>query len=268
MEKIKTLSLNLMSFLYFAAGVNHFVNTPTYLKMMPDYLPAHGPLVYISGAIEMFLGLMLLNKKLRSLAAWGVILLLIAVFPANVYMYQLGGESFGIPDWVLLARLPAQLILIGWAYWHTSNPEFDQRIIETRVEIQAPVEKVWHELTHFSKYPEWNPFIVQAEGTFQPGTKSEVTIHPPGGVPMKFRQTVIEKSSNKRLSWRGSFLFGGLFDGVHYFEMKSLGTGKTELIHGEMFSGALIPLMSDLLKDTEQGFVLMNEALKSRAEKV
>jgi uncharacterized membrane protein len=56
---------------------------------------------------------------LQSLAAWRIIALLIAVFPANLYMYKLGGKAFHLPNWALLVRLPLQVLLIGWAYCYT-----------------------------------------------------------------------------------------------------------------------------------------------------
>lgn len=86
---------------------------------MPPYLPAHLALVYLSGAAEVVLGLLLWSPALRPWAAWGLIALLVAVFPANVYMYQQGGAAFGLPAWAPAARLPLQALLIAWAYAHT-----------------------------------------------------------------------------------------------------------------------------------------------------
>lgn len=266
MDKIKKLSLNLMSFVYFAAGVNHFVQPPFYIKMMPPYLPAHGFLVAASGVAEMALGLLLLNRYTRSLAAWGVILLLIAVFPANVYMYQQGGAAFGVPDWILTLRLPLQLLLVLWAYWHTKNPELDQKTIETQIVINADAAKVWRVFSNFADYKSWNPFIIAAEGTFQPKTKSDITHNPPGGVPIKFRNTIIENIPGKKLSWRGTFLWGGIFDGLHTFEIRALSDHETQFIQKEYFSGVAIPMAGEILSNTEKGFTLMNECLKAKCE--
>ena len=115
----KALNLALMSLFYVAAGIFHFVKPEMYLKIMPPYLPAPRALVFLSGVAEVTLGVGLLIPATQVWAAWGLIALLVAVFPANIYMYQLGGAAFGWPDWVLLARLPLQLVLIAWAYWHT-----------------------------------------------------------------------------------------------------------------------------------------------------
>lgn len=109
--------LYLMSGFYIFAGVMHFIKPRMYIKIIPPYLPNPTLLNALAGLFEIILGLGLLFESTRSLAAYGIILLLIAVFPANVYMYQKGSK--GIPKWILLLRLPMQLLLIGWAYVYT-----------------------------------------------------------------------------------------------------------------------------------------------------
>ncbi len=117
----------LMAFLYVLAGVMHFVRPEVYLPMMPDWLPAHRELVLLSGAAEILLGLLLLPAATRRPAAWGIILLLIAVFPANLHVALhdvplFGAEKgAGIGNWV---RLPFQLLLAWWA-WAYARPEAD-----------------------------------------------------------------------------------------------------------------------------------------------
>jgi uncharacterized membrane protein len=118
---IKQLSLGILSVFYIVAGVLHFIRPKMYLKIMPPYLPEPLLLVYLSGVAESLLGVLLLIPTLRPWAAWVIILLLVAVFPANVFMYQQGGKIFHTPPWVLLIRLPLQGLLIAWAYWHTFN---------------------------------------------------------------------------------------------------------------------------------------------------
>ena len=110
-----------MSIFYVLNGVNHFRATDLYLAIMPPYLPYHLELVYLSGAIEIILGLLLLIVKTRKWAAWGIIFLLITIFPANIYHLTSGGAGLGIPIWTLWVRLPFQLLFIGWAYWHTRD---------------------------------------------------------------------------------------------------------------------------------------------------
>tara|TARA_X000001036_G_scaffold432238_1_gene467797 strand:- start:36 stop:302 length:267 start_codon:yes stop_codon:yes gene_type:complete len=86
---------------------------------MPPYLPFHKELVYISGFFEIILGLMLVFKKTRFLAGWGLILLLIAVFPANIYLAQTNGAAMNVSAFVAWGRLPFQLVFISLAYWHS-----------------------------------------------------------------------------------------------------------------------------------------------------
>ncbi len=86
---------------------------------MPPYLPAPLALVYLSGAFEVLGGVGLLMPRFRRAAGWGLIALLVAVFPANLYMVTASGPftAQGIPLWALYARLPLQLVLIAWVYW-------------------------------------------------------------------------------------------------------------------------------------------------------
>lgn len=113
--------LYLMACLYFLAGINHFRNPKMYLRIIPPYLPNHKLLNYLSGAAEIILGALLIFPITKNYAAWGIILLLVAVFPANLYMFQNREASFGLPKWILLLRLPLQLLLICWAYLYTFN---------------------------------------------------------------------------------------------------------------------------------------------------
>ena len=104
--------------IFIVGGVLHFVKTDFYLKIMPPYLPFHGTLVILSGLIEIALGVLLLISSCSRLAAWGLIALLIAVFPANIHVY-LHQERFPLPAIVHLLRLPLQGLLILWAYAYT-----------------------------------------------------------------------------------------------------------------------------------------------------
>lgn len=115
---IQQIGLYLMSFLYIIAGINHFIKPKFYLAIMPPYIPAHELMVLLSGIAEVVLGIGLLFPLTRALAAWGIILLLLAVLPANVYMIT--SEKFSkIPTWILWLRLPLQFLLIWWAYIYT-----------------------------------------------------------------------------------------------------------------------------------------------------
>jgi len=111
-----------MAALYVAAGAGHFIMTRAYVRIMPDYCPAHRELVLVSGAAEIAGGLGLLVPPTRRTAAWGIILLLIAVFPANLWMVQHPERYPNVPLWISWLRLPLQLALIAWA-WQYTKPE-------------------------------------------------------------------------------------------------------------------------------------------------
>lgn len=119
MQKFKVVMKVLLAVFFIAAGMNHFANPDFYLKIIPPYLPWHAALNYLSGALEILLGALVLFPRFSRLAGLGLILLLIAVFPANVYM-ALNSQRFpAIPPAFLLIRLPLQLIPIFWAWWAT-----------------------------------------------------------------------------------------------------------------------------------------------------
>lgn len=96
------------------AGVNHFFRPRLYEAIMPPYLPWHSPLVAISGAAEVVLGVMLWNRRSTRLAGWGLMALLVAVFPANLHMALHPSRFAPIPAWLLWARLPLQPLMIWW----------------------------------------------------------------------------------------------------------------------------------------------------------
>lgn len=107
-----------------AVGVAHFVRPQPFVDIMPPYLPAHLPLVYLSGLFEVLGGLGLLLERSRRVAAWGLIALYVAVFPANIHMALHGVVPSGtepLPGWALWARLPLQLVFIAWAHRYTRS---------------------------------------------------------------------------------------------------------------------------------------------------
>lgn len=110
-----TISLILMAAFYIFAGLSHFRNPRFFLKITPPWVPNPELINLIVGGIEISLGLLLLWHTARSYAAIGVILLLIAVFPANVYHFQ-KARAKGKHVIPTLLRLPLQGLLIWWAY--------------------------------------------------------------------------------------------------------------------------------------------------------
>lgn len=112
-----------LAVLFVAAGVNHFVNPAFYVAIMPPYVPAPLFLVYLSGFFELLGGLAVLPRRTRAAAGWGLMVLLLAVYPANIHM-ALHPELFPeAPAWALYARLPLQFVFIAWAYWATRPDE-------------------------------------------------------------------------------------------------------------------------------------------------
>jgi len=116
---LKFISRCLLGALFVAAGLYHFINPDFYLKIMPPYLPWHLFLVYLSGLFEVALGIAVLIPKFTRMAAWGLIALLIAVFPANVHMALHPQLYPDLPALGLWLRLPLQVLFIAWVYWHT-----------------------------------------------------------------------------------------------------------------------------------------------------
>jgi uncharacterized membrane protein len=122
MRYVKTILKFVFAAFFVSAGVLHFARPEFFLKIMPDYIPQslHAPCVYISGLFEIVLGALLLVPRMQQRAAWGLIALLIAVFPANIFMYQHQTEvAPDVSPTLLLWRLPLQGVMIALAYWYT-----------------------------------------------------------------------------------------------------------------------------------------------------
>ena len=117
---MKTFSKYLLALSLVVTGSLHILRPDFYLKIMPPYMPWPLELVYLSGAIGLLLGLFLLVPRCSRWAAWGIIALLIAVFPANLYLYQ-HQEIMPGPPLLHLLRLPLQAVFILWASWHTKG---------------------------------------------------------------------------------------------------------------------------------------------------
>lgn len=115
-------SFFIMIVLYILAGVNHFIHPGFYLKIMPPWLPYRKELVFISGITEVLFALLLIPSSTRTFAAWAIIALLIAVFPANIQMSINYYKENNPHLWLTLARLLLQPLLIIWAYQFT-KPE-------------------------------------------------------------------------------------------------------------------------------------------------
>ena len=119
MTTFKTIVRVLFAAFFVVAGVTHFTNRDFFTSIVPPYLPSPVMLVYVSGVAEIVLGVMLLVPATTRIAAWGLIALLIAVFPANLHMAMNPQLYPGTPLAALLIRLPVQGVMVAVAYWFT-----------------------------------------------------------------------------------------------------------------------------------------------------
>jgi uncharacterized membrane protein len=119
---MRTALRGLFGVLFILAGLNHFRDPNFYINIMPPYLPWHRELVAISGVAEIALGTLLLFRRWAVLAGWGLIALLVAIFPANLHMAMNPQLYPSISPTALWLRLPVQGLLIAWAYIYTRPP--------------------------------------------------------------------------------------------------------------------------------------------------
>ena len=121
----KEILRGILSVSIIVVGITHFVKPEQYARIVPPQLPHPFQLVYISGFFEILGGIGLLIPLVSTAAAWGLIALFVAVFPANINMAVNSISIEGIPHYPILywARLPLQAVLIIWAWWYTRKPQ-------------------------------------------------------------------------------------------------------------------------------------------------
>jgi|SRR5262245_28631411 len=140
--------------------------------------------------------------------------------------------------------------------------------LDTQIEIESPLDRVWAILMDFPGYGRWNPFIRSISGVPAIGATLEVFIQPPGSGGMRFRPRVLVFESGRQLRWKGNLLLPGLFDGDHLLAVERRSDTHVVFHHSEIFSGLFVPLYKRALDTaTRQGFLAMNEALKREAER-
>ncbi len=110
--------LYLMAAIYIFAGMMHFIKPKVYLRIMPRYLPNPKLLVSLSGAVEIMLGIGLCFPSTKNIAISGIIAMLMVFLLVHFYMLSGKKAGAGIPQWVLLLRIPLQFGLMYWAYWY------------------------------------------------------------------------------------------------------------------------------------------------------
>ncbi len=118
---LKRAFLGMLALLFIASGISHFAYTDAFAAIVPDYLPWHVTLVWVSGAAELLLAVGILAPATRRLAGLLLIALMVAVFPANVEMALHVARFPAIPSWLIFARLPLPGLMIAWANWVTSS---------------------------------------------------------------------------------------------------------------------------------------------------
>ena len=118
---IKLLTIYAMGLFYVMIGLKHFLDPEWFVRIVPPILPFKLALVYISGFFEIFLGILLVIPNYRYIASLGLILLLICVYPANIYLALTNGAALDITPEVAWGRLPFQFVFIGLAYWHSKD---------------------------------------------------------------------------------------------------------------------------------------------------
>ena len=120
-KSIKSFSIYFMGLFYLSIGIKHFTDPNWFVRIVPPILPYKIELVYISGFFEVILGILLVINNTRYYAGIGLIILLIAVYPANIYLALTNGAALDTTPFIAWGRLPFQFVFIGLAYWHMQD---------------------------------------------------------------------------------------------------------------------------------------------------
>jgi uncharacterized membrane protein len=118
MSKWQIAGLGFVFLWFFIGGIMHFVATDAEASIVPPFIPWPVAAVLVSGVFEILGAIGILVPRTRRAAGIGLILLTLAVTPANVYMLQ-HADQFPVPEWLLWARLPFQVALLALIYWST-----------------------------------------------------------------------------------------------------------------------------------------------------
>jgi hypothetical protein len=129
------------------------------------------------------------------------------------------------------------------------------------IEINAPTGKVWKVVTGFSKYPDWNPFIVMMTGELKVGNLFDVTVAPPGKKETRFRSKVMRIETGSEMAFHGKIM-GGLLSDDHVFKCESISGDRTRFSQVLIFRGILLPMAGGTVKASGKGLEQMNQAMK------
>jgi len=118
-QRLKSITTVLLGLAFTWVGIQHFVDPEPFVEIVPSYLPWALELVYLSGIFEILGGIGLMIPRTRRLAAWGLIALLIAVYPANIYMLtnEVYFKDMPHEPWLLWVRMPFQFLFAAGVLW-------------------------------------------------------------------------------------------------------------------------------------------------------
>lgn len=117
----KVVNRRLLGVVFVLAGINHFLNPRLYESIMPDYLPNHRLLIWLSGVAEVFGGVLALLPHTHQWGRWSLLSILVAVFPAHIHMIRHSDRYVQVPLWLLWIRLPLQGVFAWWVWWATDE---------------------------------------------------------------------------------------------------------------------------------------------------
>lgn len=139
----------------------------------------------------------------------------------------------------------------------------------TEVMIDAAAERIFKILTDITRYHEWNPLIVSAQGKVAPGEKLNIRIRPPDKSDQPYTVEVLRVDPQRAFVWLGHMKMKGILDGMHFFELFPESENRVRLVHREEFRGLLVPLVWRAFLDTRmrEGFEAVNRSLKELAER-
>jgi hypothetical protein len=140
------------------------------------------------------------------------------------------------------------------------------RILESWIDINAPVSDVWDALIHVESWAEWNSFIPMVEGKLAVGNRMKIKVVSPGMKEMIFEPTVYEIIKHEKISWGGGFL-GFVYQGIHEFIFEKIDDSTTQFSQIEKFQGPIVLLMKKMIQKTALGYLNMNEELRDYLER-
>jgi len=139
------------------------------------------------------------------------------------------------------------------------------RVLESWVEINAPIAETWKVLVDFESWEKWNSFIPMVEGDVKVGNTISIKVVSPGMNEMIFKPTVFEFEQNKKIAWGGGFLLF-VYKGSHEFILEYIDANTTRFRQIEKYQGPIVLMMNKMINQTALGYIKMNEEFKSTVE--